>query len=103
MNIVSNFFLSTAKMATIILVHVFLSTYTREFTWITYKELLSGISSLLIIAILISRAVDPACMLSSNVCGDRKILWIREWLPIPVFLLGECHTQRSLVGYSSHD
>ena len=31
---------------------------------------------------------------------DRKILWRREWLPTPVFLPGEFHEQRSLVGYS---
>ena len=30
----------------------------------------------------------------------RKIPWRREWLPTPVFLLGESHEQRSLVGYS---
>jgi len=30
----------------------------------------------------------------------RKILWIREWLPTPVFLVGEFHGQRSLAGYS---
>ena len=30
----------------------------------------------------------------------RKIPWIREWQPIPVFLPGEFHGQRSLVGYS---
>ena len=29
-----------------------------------------------------------------------KIPWRREWLPIPVFLLGEFHGERSLVGYS---
>ena len=29
-----------------------------------------------------------------------KIPWRREWLPIPVFLPGECRGQRSLVGYS---
>ena len=29
-----------------------------------------------------------------------KILWRREWLPTPVFLLGKCHGQRSLAGYS---
>ena len=29
-----------------------------------------------------------------------KIPWRREWLPIPVFLSGEFHWQRSLVGYS---
>ena len=26
--------------------------------------------------------------------------WRREWLPIPVFLPGEFHGQRSLAGYS---
>ena len=31
----------------------------------------------------------------------RKIPWRREWLPTPVFLLGESHGQRSLVGYSA--
>ena len=30
----------------------------------------------------------------------RKIPWRREWLPTPVFLSGEFHTQRSLAGYS---
>ena len=29
----------------------------------------------------------------------RKVLWRREWQPIPVFLPGEAHEQRSLVGY----
>ena len=30
----------------------------------------------------------------------RKMPWSREWLPTPVFLPGEFHGQRSLVGYS---
>ena len=30
----------------------------------------------------------------------RKIPWRRAWQPIPVFLPGEPHGQRSLVGYS---
>ena len=30
----------------------------------------------------------------------RKIPWRRKWLPTPVFLPGEFHGQRSLVGYS---
>jgi len=30
----------------------------------------------------------------------KKILWRRTWLPTPVFLPGESHGQRSLVGYS---
>jgi len=29
-----------------------------------------------------------------------KILWRREWLPTPVFLSGQSHGQRSLVGFS---
>ena len=30
----------------------------------------------------------------------RKIPWRRKWEPTPVFLPGQCHGQRSLVGYS---
>ena len=30
----------------------------------------------------------------------RKIPWRREWLPTPVFLPGESHGQRKLVGYN---
>ena len=29
--------------------------------------------------------------------------WRRKWQPIPVFLLGESHRQRGLVGYSPWD
>ena len=32
----------------------------------------------------------------------RKIPWRREWQPTPVFLPGEFHGQRSLVGYIVH-
>ena len=32
-----------------------------------------------------------------------KIPWRRAWLPSPVFLPGEFHAQRSLVGYSPWD
>ena len=38
-------------------------------------------------------------LLASDPWGG-KILWRREWLPTPVFLPGEFHGQRSLVGYS---
>ena len=31
----------------------------------------------------------------------RKITWARKWKPTPVFLSGESHGQRSLVGYKS--
>ena len=34
------------------------------------------------------------------ILGSGKIPWRREWLPTPVFLPGESHEQRSLVGYS---
>ena len=30
----------------------------------------------------------------------RKIPWKREWLPTPVFLPGEFHGKKNLVGYS---
>ena len=30
----------------------------------------------------------------------RKVPWRRAWQPTPVFLPGESHGQRSLVGYS---
>jgi len=30
----------------------------------------------------------------------KKISWKRSWQPIPVFLPGKSHGQRSLVGYS---
>ena len=33
----------------------------------------------------------------------RKLLWKREWQPTPVFLPGESHGQRSLVGHSPQD
>ena len=32
--------------------------------------------------------------------GCVKIPWKREWLPTPIFLPGEFHGQRSLVGHS---
>ena len=32
--------------------------------------------------------------------GVRKTPWSRKWQPTPVFLPGEPHGQRSLVGYS---
>ena len=48
---------------------------------------------------------EPSCQCRRHKrCGFdpwvRKIPWRREWLPTPVFLPGEFHGQRSLVGYS---
>ena len=36
----------------------------------------------------------------SGLITDNKIPWKREWLPFPVYLPGEFHGQKSLVGYS---
>ena len=35
-----------------------------------------------------------------SIPGLERFPWRREWLPTPVFLPGESHEQRSLVGYS---
>ena len=37
---------------------------------------------------------------AGSLLGVRKIPRRRRWQPTPVFLLGESHGQRSLVGYS---
>ena len=49
---------------------------------------------------------EPACNAGDagdmgSIPGVRKIPWRRAWQPIPVFLPGEFHEQRSLAGYSS--
>ena len=38
-----------------------------------------------------------------SVLGSGKIPWKRKWQPTPVFLPGEFHGQRSLVGSSPWD
>ena len=47
---------------------------------------------------------EPACQCRRQRYGFdpwvRKIPWRRKWQPTPVFLLGEFHGQRNLVGYS---
>ena len=46
----------------------------------------------------------PAMHNTCSSCGFnpwvRKIPWRRKWQPTPVFLPGESHGRRSLVGYS---
>ena len=44
-----------------------------------------------------ANAGDMRCRLDPWV---RKLPWSRKWQPTPVFLPGESHGQRSLVGYS---
>ena len=49
---------------------------------------------------------EPACQCRRQRCRFepwvRKIPWRRAWQPTPVFLPGESHGQRSLVGHSPH-
>ena len=35
-----------------------------------------------------------------SILGSGRFPWRREWLPTPIFLPGESHGKRSLVGYS---
>ena len=55
------------------------------------------------------RGVSPVAQCKESTCQCRrcgfdpwvaKVLWRRKWKPTPVFLPGESHGQRSLVGYS---
>ena len=46
-----------------------------------------------------AKRVCLQCRRPGWVSGIRKIPWRREWRPTPVFLPGEPHGQRSLVGY----
>ena len=48
----------------------------------------------------ISKIVCLQCRRPGFDSWVRKIPWRRKWQPIPVFLLGESHGQRSLAGYS---
>ena len=47
-----------------------------------------------------SDSKEPACNAGGPGSILGKILWRREWQSTPVFLPGEFHGQRSLVGYS---
>ena len=51
-----------------------------------------------------SSGKEPTCQCRRHRCvfdpWVGKIPWRRKWQPTPVFLLGESHGQRSLVGYS---
>ena len=62
--------------------------------------------TLLPLALLHSLLQDQICLLLQVFLDflllhySPKIPWKRKWQPTPVFLLGESHGQRSLVGYS---
>ena len=40
---------------------------------------------------------------AGSILGSGRFLWRRKWQLTPVFLPGEFHGQRSLVGYSPWD
>ena len=46
--------------------------------------------------------ICPQCMRCRLNPWVRKIPWRRVWQPTPLFLPGESHGQRSLVGYTVH-
>ena len=53
----------------------------------------------------VALVVEPTCQYRRHMRHGfdpwfRKILWRRKWQPIPIFLLGESHGQRSLAGRS---
>ena len=57
----------------------------------------AAFQAVLVLKYLPANAEDVRCGFDSWV---RKIPWRRKWQPTPVFLPGESHGQRSLVGYS---
>ena len=79
--------------------------------WVIFSTYENPLLRILILYPLVSRASLVAQRLKGlPVCGRpmfdpwfRKIPWKRKWQPTPVFLPGESHGGRSLVGYSSWD
>ena len=59
-----------------------------------FDKLSIGVSGVLKSIIIVLLSISP--FMSDSVC-----LWRRKWQPTPVFLPGESHGWRSLVGYSS--
>ena len=51
----------------------------------------------------VNGASQVALVVKNLPANAGKIPWRRKWQPTPVFLPGESHGQRSLVGYSSWD
>ena len=60
-------------------------------------QALSGLDDTLVVKKLLANVRDIRTQVQSRV---GKIPWRRTWQPTPVFLPGESHGQRSLVGYS---
>ena len=69
---------------------------------ITPKDLIYFLFNNKYLGFLVAQMVESACN-AGDLSSDPwvgKITWRREWLSTPVFLLGESHGQKSLVGYS---
>ena len=74
---------------------------TQGQTWL--KWLSSSSSVYMGLPWLLSTKNPPAVQVTQEMEFSpwaRKIPWKRAWQPIPIFLSGEFHGQRSLVGYS---
>ena len=67
----------------------------RHTSWVTQYSVFYGIS-------LVAQMVKnlPEVQKTQIRCWVRKIPWRKEWRATPVFLPGEFHRQRSLVGHS---
>ena len=72
-----------------ILIYIYTHTHTRTHTHTQCASLVAQIVK------------NPPAMQETQVPSlGQEDPWRREWLPIPIFLSGESHGQRSLVGYS---
>ena len=76
------------------------------YTWTTDKQLLcSSLASFSLLKGFSGSSNGKESVYNAGRPGFnswvRKVPWRRAWQPTPVFLPGESHGQRSLVGYSS--
>ena len=76
--------------------------WTHEFLLFLHRLVLSWIYGICNVMSLVAQKVKnlPASRRPGFDPWVGKIPWRREWLSTPVFLSGEFHGQRSLVGYS---
>ena len=70
--------------------HPYTAHFTHHLSW--------GLNTIMLVKCLVYSQLWPNmnCIWSLG----QKDPWRREWLPIPVFLPGESHGERNLVGYS---
>ena len=74
-----------------------LLTWSPRNRWTSFSKLYSDVRASLEVRNLPESAGDVRCSFDPWV---GKIPWNRNWHPTPLFLPGESHGQRSLVGYS---